>query len=229
MPETLLGLVLFAASVGPGYLFLRIAERWEPQRKLSSLQEAAELVVIGAIASVLAALIVLLVGEAIGGIDSEQLVADRFTYVIREPGTSLLALVAFLIVSYGSTAVIAYLRYTPFDVKREHRREIHPADDPWFKAFSRDAPSDHTAAVTLGMRDGRRIDGILSAFSMEDSGRRGIVLAPPIGGHITVAESVEAERKSLKSDRLVLDEDDVREIFVRYFPLDAPGSADGGE
>src|SRR5690348_12924498 len=166
MPETLLGLVLFAASVGPGYVFIRIAERWEPQRKLTPLLEAAGLVVIGATASALAALLVLLVGEALGGIDSEQLAADRFTYVVREPGASLLALVAFLIVSYGSAAAIAYLRYTPFDVKREHRKEIHPADDPWFKAFIRDAPKDHATAVTLGMRDGRRIDGILSAFSM---------------------------------------------------------------
>lgn len=229
MPETFLGLVLFAASVGPGYVFLRIMEKWEPRRDRTLLYEAAELIVVGAVASALAGLIVLLVGEAIGAIDSEQLVAERFTYVVREPGTCLLALLAFLLLSYGSTALIAHWLYTPSGVKPEDRKRLHPNDTVWYGAFSRDLPKGHGALARVVMRDGRVIHGALRHFSTDGPDASGIVLAPPLGGTIKIENSVTGTRLRVTSDRLILSEADIRDVFVNYVPLRDPGSGDGGQ
>jgi hypothetical protein len=229
MPEPLFSLVLFAASVGPGYVFLRIAERWEPRRDRTALHEAAELVVIGAVTSAVAALIVLLVGEAIGGIDADRLVADQFAYVVKEPGTSLIFLLAFLILSYGSAALLAYRLYMPFDVRSEDRKLFHPNDTLWNVAFSRELPKRHAAWVRVATRDGRIIAGFLQAFSGDDSDPKGLVLVPPHGGSIKVTYLATGKKLELDSDCLVLDGADIGDVFVNYVPLDTSSSADGGQ
>ena len=98
MPDTLLGLAVFAAAVGPGYVFLRIAERWTPRRDRSTLHEAAELVVVGATTTAIAVLAVLALGEAADKIDASQVVANRSNYLIQEPTRSLALLVAVLLI-----------------------------------------------------------------------------------------------------------------------------------
>jgi hypothetical protein len=51
IPETLVGIIVFTAGVGPGYLFVQLAERYGPRRDRSQLEEAAELLVVGSAAT----------------------------------------------------------------------------------------------------------------------------------------------------------------------------------
>lgn len=63
MPSSLTGLVLFAAFVLPGYVWMRVEETRRPRPNRSGLTEAADLVFIGLIATSLAAIIVVWFGE----------------------------------------------------------------------------------------------------------------------------------------------------------------------
>jgi hypothetical protein len=219
MPETLVGLVVFAAGAGPGYVFIRIAERWTPRQERSALLEAAELVVVGATATAIAVLFVLAIATCTGWIDGNQLIADRFTYAIKEPARSLGALIVVLVISYGGAALIAYLLYTPHGVPKEDRKLIRPNDTVWYGVFSRDLPARHAVWITVEMKDGRLVSGLLRAFPTGDEDRRELALAPPKGGHIEMVNSSTGMRSTLTSDALILTESDIRNIHVRYTPL----------
>jgi hypothetical protein len=76
IPNTLLGIVVFAAAVGPGFLYVRIAELWRPYRERTPLREAAELVIVGSIASTAGVFVALILGDATGGLDTNKLAAN---------------------------------------------------------------------------------------------------------------------------------------------------------
>jgi Family of unknown function (DUF6338) len=79
IPSTLLGLVAFAASLGPGYVDVRVSEKREPRHERTQLLEAAELIVIGGLASSLAALVVLSLAHAAHVVDVQRLSNDGWT------------------------------------------------------------------------------------------------------------------------------------------------------
>jgi len=85
IPDSLVGLVLFAASLGSGYVYVCVAELRQPRQERSQLVEAAELVFIGAIASSLAALLVAFTAEATGFSDLDVLADDGSTYAVDHP------------------------------------------------------------------------------------------------------------------------------------------------
>jgi len=218
MPASLFGLVVFAAAVGPGHVFLRIAERWTPRSDRSTLREAAELVVVGATSTAIALLVVVSLGNWTGFLDPEQIVANRTTYIVREPVSSLVVLLLVLALSYGAAAICAYLIYTPLRVPRSQRKHHRPNDTIWYSALSRDLPDGHAVWATVEMGDRRQISGLLRAFPTHEKDRHDLALAAPIGGQILV-EDEKGNSSTLNSDRVILQETDIRSIYVRYQPL----------
>ncbi len=51
IPDTVLGLLLFAASLGPGFLFMWELNRRAPRPDQTQLEQTAQMVLIGAFAS----------------------------------------------------------------------------------------------------------------------------------------------------------------------------------
>lgn len=102
----MLGLILLLAGIGPGYVFVRVAERREPRIERSQLLEAAELLVVGAVLSTAAALVVLIITQATRALDLEALADNGVKYILREPIPNLTALLATLLLSYGAAYVL---------------------------------------------------------------------------------------------------------------------------
>lgn len=63
LPSTLLGLLLFLASVSPGYIYLRTYERRSFRDARTGLREVAEIVTVGALATTVASFVMLTVGQ----------------------------------------------------------------------------------------------------------------------------------------------------------------------
>lgn len=174
IPDTLLGLVLFAASLGPGYVYLRVAERRRPQPARSSLIEAVGLLVIGALASTVAGVVVLTAGDGLGLIEPGRVVDDFEAYVGDKPLRGLV-LVALFALAYGGAALAARL------IHRKRPAVVSPGATVWDKIFVEKAPSkDHVAFLTVELKDGRRFAGPMKYCTVEEGDNRELGLLSPI-------------------------------------------------
>jgi Family of unknown function (DUF6338) len=98
IPASLVGLVLFAATLGPGFLFVLVVERRRLRVERSQLLEAAEVLSIGAVSSGLAALTVIAIADRTGWVAKSGLHRGRH-YFIDHPVRSLTALLAAFVLS----------------------------------------------------------------------------------------------------------------------------------
>jgi uncharacterized protein DUF6338 len=180
--DTLLGLVAFAATAGPGYLFVRLAERREPRHDRSPLQEAAELILVGGLATAAGLLVSLALWEALGLVHSGTLGDDVGQYLLAHPARSLVVLATALAVSYSAVWVLARLLLGTAE-------DIRPSDSAWYAAFRRQAPEGYGVLVTLTMRDGRAFTGALSSFTVPPEKEREILLNAPANRPIYLQDS----------------------------------------
>lgn len=182
--DTLFGLVAFAAAAGPGYVYVRLAERHEPRRARSQLQEAAELVLVGILATLTGLLASLAFWEAVGLINGGALSgSDLGHYVLAHPMRGFVVLATALAVSFTSVWVLVRLKFDGTIVN------IHPDDSAWYSAFRRQAPASHGVLVTLGLEDGQAITGALSAFTVAPDKEREILLNAPANRPIYVQDA----------------------------------------
>ena len=211
LPDTLLGLVLFAAGAGPGYLYVRLSEARQPRRERTALSEAAELVVFGALSSAVAFLIALTIGEVTDLLDTAQLASDPTRYVATEPLRSLLALVLVVVVSYGGV----WLATTQI----LHRGEatISPGETAWYGVFHRMLPKDHGVYATVELRDGRAVAGLVIAYTPEPDDPREIVLSRPVDGSLWLRNE-DGDAVPLPDTFIVLQGTDIFSVSGRYTP-----------
>jgi Family of unknown function (DUF6338) len=135
IPSTLLGLVVLAASIGPGYVWVRVAETRVPRSPRTQLLEIAELIVTGGLFSTLAFLVVLSFASATSWLDTDALAADGSDYVIRHPIRVLSVVLVGLAVAYAGASGAAhwfYRKYRPLISGEEgeeadpHEHQDHP-------------------------------------------------------------------------------------------------------
>ena len=207
IPSNLVGLVLFAASLGPGYVYIRVAERRAPRAERSDLVEAVEMVAIGAFASLAAAMVVLLVGDVTGWLEPSRITRDAKAYLIVDPVRGLVALLAVFVIAYGlayGAARLSHLRDPP---------AVAPGATGWYEAFWLERPADdHLTIVTVELRDRRRVTGRLTHFTIEHGGDRELVLGAPI----LVRATGDSEPSRTRDAFLVPRERDVAYIAGRY-------------
>jgi hypothetical protein len=207
IPSTALGLLIFVAALGPGFVYLRTAERRAPRPDRSGLLEAVELTITGAAASTAATLLVTLVGAS-AGIFSIDRAARHPSRYAHNHGFALVVLVtvdlllAYLL-AYGSARAI-------------HRRQppsIRPAGTSWLDAFIEERPtSEHLVVLNVELRDARRITGVLRSFTtgLEDSRELGLV-AP-----IAVRADANTPPITLHDTFMLIREGDVVALSGRY-------------
>lgn len=211
IPETLLGLAVFAAAVGPGYLYVRATEQYAPREERTTLREASELVFVGAIASGIAALLVLVLGELTNGFDTEALAADRSDYLITEPLRSLGALLAFFLLSYGGAWAVA-------QVQHRGRQPLVGEGPVWRRAFSEYRPVGCAVWTTVELRDGRKLAGSLRGYSWGRNQPRELMLWEPI-----LVQAATAKQGTKIDDRfLIVKDDDITYVSGRYLPGNPP-------
>ena len=207
IPDTTVGLVVFLAALGPGYVYIRIAEKRRPRPERSGLLEAVELIVIGAAASTVALLVTVWLADVVGAINAHALASQLTPYFHRNTLAVVGLVLVVLVVAYSLAGTIAWLIY------RRESVSIRPAGTSWYDAFweSRPARSD-VVVVTVELRDQRRIIGVLRSFStgLEDS--RELGLCAPIG----VQAGPRAKPTTTDDRFIVLREADVLAVSGRY-------------
>lgn len=205
IPSTFLGLVLFVASLGPGFVFLATSERQRPRREQSQLAEAVQMAVIGAVASIVAALAVL----STRILDQDKLVEEKGQYLLLHSLRGLGALLLFLFIAYAGAWAAARLwcRGLP--------KAHHPAATGWQLAFAERRPNRHDVTIlTVELADGRRVTGRLGDFTGTPSDDRELVLVSPVA----VQAAVGVAPVVLDDNFVVLRENEIRAISGRYKP-----------
>lgn len=211
LPDTLLGLVVFAAGAGPGYLYVRLSQARHPRYERSTLEEAAEFVVFGALSSGIAVLLALTIGEATNLLDTNELADDPTRYVATEPFRSLISLALVIAISYGGVWLVT--------TQLLHRGEatISPGETAWYGVFRRMLPPDHGVYATAELRDGRAVAGLVIAYTPEPDEPRELVLSRPVDGKLWVRDK-EGNAVELPDTFIVLQGADIAAVSGRYTP-----------
>jgi hypothetical protein len=213
VPNTLLGILVFLAAVGPGYVYVRVADQWRPPIERSPLREAAELVVIGSVATTVAVVVALIIGDTTGLLDTARLAERPGTYLVTQPMRTGVSLAIVVLLSYGG-AWLAANRFHGGGVK------VYP-DSAWYGAFERDLPTGYGIYATVELHDGRLITGAVRSFTAEPVpvDQREITLHAPYGAKLLVRSSGARDFEEISDAFILLKGSEVRYISARYRPL----------
>jgi Family of unknown function (DUF6338) len=151
IPSTLLGLVLLAASIGPGYLWVRVAETRVPRSPRTQLLEVAELIIVGGLASTVSFLLVFSVASRRSWIDANAVARDATDYVLRHPTRGLGVVLAGLALAYLAAWGGAHLFYW------RRPRIIAHGSSAWHRILVPD--SERVVYATVDLRDGTTVAG----------------------------------------------------------------------
>ncbi len=206
IPGTALGLVLTVAALGPGYIYLRVAERRHARPERSGLLEGVELAVVGALASIASLLVVGVVADATGVANAHWLGAHPASYLGHHPLRLLWLVALALVLAYGIAfgAATLMLRGVP--------DAIRPAGTAWTEAFIADCPNNEVAVLIVELRDGRRIEGTLGAHTPSADYNRELYLRAPL----RVQAGPASRPISLSSSFMILREADILAVSGGY-------------
>ncbi len=212
IPTSLGGLLAFLASVGPGYAFVRVRERWTPPVERTPLREAAQIVVAGSLASLLGIVTALDVGQWLGFIDPAAFAASPETYFVTHLIGGTVALLVVLTVSYGAAALGAWL--TPGKGARVF------TDSGWYTAFERRLPHGHGVRATVELRDGRKIAGVIREFTADATpiDHRELTLSKSSIAAMKVWTPQSSHPAELAEEFIVLRGSDIAYIAASFFP-----------
>lgn len=218
LPDTLLGLVVFAAAAGPGYLYVRLSQVRAPRYQRTPLEEAAEFVVFGAATSALAVFGALAIGRLTGLLDTVQLAEAPAHYAFREPARTLAGLVGVLGLSYGAV----WLLTTKILHRGDDKPRIAPGESAWYAAFHRMVPSGRGVYSTVDLDDGSAVAGLVISYTIETDEPRELILSKPVDQPLWMRTS-DGELRSLPDTFVIIPSRRVAAIYGRYVPLaDAP-------
>lgn len=210
MPTTLVGVLVFVASVGPGYVFVKVVERWRPYSERTALREAAEIVVTGCIATLLGLVAALALGKASGFLDVKSIASRPGRYFVVHAGHAGLGVLVVLGVSYGLAWAVA--RFSP-----GKGAKVFP-DSAWYANFERRLPKNHAILATVELKDGRRVTGLVHAFTAEHTAvdEREITLTRSTADTMKVALPPDGELAELGDQFIMLRGSDIANIAASY-------------
>jgi hypothetical protein len=171
------------------------------------LGELVELVVVGGLASLLAAGIVLSVVNATGFVNTSLVREDFAQYVLTQPLRVFVSFLAFYAFAYGIAFSLALFSF------RGDIKAIEPGSSAWIRTMWVDLPNKKKPPViTVELKDGRKFAGGLRTFTGTPEEDREIALARPI----KVKVGPHAETVELSDDFIVFREDDIALLSGRY-------------
>jgi hypothetical protein len=205
IPDSLAGLLLFAASLGPGYVYIRVAERRVPRAERTQLLESAELLVIGALITTVVSMLVIFGARELGLINVETVRSQGLDYLLLHPLRGLGTLGTIFALSYAVGGIAARLVYW----------EEQPSQQPgtvWREILGQDKDT-HDAIATVELRDGRTLQGQLATYTLDaPSGARELALRAPMRQR--QPRSTDEDR--MGGDFLILREEDFVYVVVEY-------------
>jgi Family of unknown function (DUF6338) len=211
IPSTLLGLVLLAASIGPGYLWVRVAETRVPRSPRTQLLEVAELIIIGGLASTLSFLLVFWVASRYSWIDSDALAADGTAYVLRHPAPGFGVIFVGLVLAYVGAWLAARVRY----IKRP--AIITHGYSAWHRILSKER--EVAVYATVDLRDGTTVAGWVQLCTVDEvpPAERDLVLIANYGKRLRIAPPNADGFFESDDQAVILNGADVSTITASYF------------
>jgi hypothetical protein len=207
IPSSGLELVVVLAALGPGYVYLRVAERRMVRPERSGLLEAVELVVIGALASTVALLLVLILADWSSVVNMHDLGREGDVYLKHHPLRMLWVVAVVLLIAYVLVWVAARIAL------RGQQPTIEPGGTSWQASFSENKPTkDHAVALSVELKDHRVIQGVLGGYTTNADDNRELCLVAPI----FVRGGVEAQPHERTDAFIVVREADVLAVSGRY-------------
>jgi Family of unknown function (DUF6338) len=206
IPSTALGLVVFLAALGPGYAYLRVAERRGVRPERSGLVEGIELAVVGAFATTIALLAVVWAADQGNVVDVYTFTAHPRHYLQDHPLRLLWLVALVLMVGYGlawCAARTIYFRKGP---------DIVPGGTAWGDAFNGGTRPYDVTLITVELRDGRRVTGALGGFTTDAGQNRELLLVKPIRVRLPGSTS----ETDISDSFLIVREGDALAISGRY-------------
>jgi Family of unknown function (DUF6338) len=172
IPTTAFGVVVVAAALGPGYVFVRVEERRRPRAVRSPLLETAELLLIGGLASTAAFSGVAALAASAGWIDEHKLALQRSAYVLEHLSLFAGLLLLALVISYLATWVAARILF----LRRPRTIEWHSAWDEILRPRS-----GITNYVTAGLDDSTAVAGDVLGYTAGSThvDERELIIANP--------------------------------------------------
>ncbi len=176
-----------------------------PER--SGLLEAVELVVIGALASTVALLLVLALADWSSVVDVHGLGREGGVYLKHHPLRMLWVVAVVLLIAYVLVWVAARMAL------RGQQPTIEPGGTSWQASFSENKPTkDHAVALSVELKDHRVIQGVLGGYTTSADDNRELCLLAPI----FVRGGLEAEPLHRTDAFIVIREADVLAVSGRY-------------
>jgi hypothetical protein len=222
LPQSLAGLLLLAASICPGYWWIRVLEERKARRDRSQLLEAAELLSIGGLFSSLAFLIALVIVDRTHLIDSAALIRNAHRYTEHHAIRVALALLMTLVGANVTAWLVAKRVY------RGHSQIVH--ESALHLAVSQ-SPTDSRALVTAVLNDGTAITGWFNACTAEPSSpeKQELVLArledaPDTDGDLKIRLPRDRHFQPLKDHCVVLNGAQVASTYVRFVRVLRPSA-----
>jgi hypothetical protein len=213
IPSTLLGLLLFAGAIGPGYVYLRVSERRRPHVGRSGAAEIAELIVTGAFASVVVAAISICGLVATERLDTKQLATAPQAYIVTHIAAASLLLAAGLVAAH----LLAWgaARF----VHRNESAAIYLGFSSWYAMITRSRPAGARPYVTIDLADGTSVCGWPLVFTVGEApiGEREIAIAEP-----RLRRPNEVAFRRTADHCIAVHGTEIRTVGVRYQATDAP-------
>jgi hypothetical protein len=172
VPESVVGLLLLFAALGPGFVWVRVAERRTAQPERSPLLETAQLVSVGGLCSLASAALALWVASEFNVIDVAAVQRQGATYALLHPLRAFVVLAAAAVAALLLAWAAARLAYSG------DKPSLHPGTT-WRQILG--AEKDRAAVATLGLRSGRIIQGVVIAYEIrEPTQPRDLAIGQPI-------------------------------------------------
>ena len=174
------------------------------------------MLVIGALASIGSAGVVLTIGEHFEILDTQELAKDFNAYLLTEPARGFGALVVFYGLAYGAAWGISKFRH-------RNDKNFNPDGSVWYQALATDCPDDAVPYLTVELADKRTVVGTYRQATVERDDNRELALGRPLG-----EASAAGDLRPLFDEFILLREADIRRIAGRYlreFPASDGGTA----
>jgi hypothetical protein len=177
--QTLASLAILAVTAAPGRVFERRADKRAPRHYRSSFAEYVELVIVGAILTLVAVMAVVLVAGLLHRVfswdllDIGELLNHPGKYAKAEPWRIVIGSVAAIALSFAFAFFLPKVLIKEPGEKEGMSYYEHSA---WLRYFLEHKPAGRRIAVAAQFKDGYKAVGILTAFTPTQVDDRELVL-----------------------------------------------------
>lgn len=218
-PSTAAGLIFLVAALSPGLVYHRALARFVQRDKRSTVIEAVELATVGAVASIVAVVVVGGIAEFVPAFVELGEATGNPSTLRREPWQVVVSVAAVLVLSYALAAVAGLLAARMSSDTSTPIRQ----GSAWSGVLAK-RRDGRPAFLAVELDDGRLLEGFLRAVSVaEDPARDVIALKKPLA----VTGPGRVRRKAVDTDFILIPRSMIKAIHGKYVPV-KPASPQSG-